>query len=121
MTTFHNVLRFLQGTQGVPEVTVEELKARLDRKEKIFILDVREPHEYEVCRLPGSKLIPLGELPTKINELNPVDTIIVHCRAGVRSAQAVQVLQKEGFKNVASLAGGINAWAERVDPSMPIY
>jgi adenylyltransferase/sulfurtransferase len=105
----------------VPEITVEELKAKLDHKEKIFILDVREPSEYEICHLPGSRLIPLSDLPAKASELNGADDIVVHCKAGVRSTQAVQFLQKAGFKNAVSLAGGIDTWAERIDPSMPTY
>ncbi len=117
----YKVMRFFQGTLGIPEITPENLKKQLDQKEKITILDVREQSEYEICRLPGSKLIPLGDLSAKISELNPADVIVVHCRSGVRSAQAVQLLRKAGFKNVANLAGGINAWAERVDPSMPTY
>ena len=105
----------------LPEITVEELKEKLDRKEDIFILDVREPQEYEICHLPGSKLIPLDQLPDKVNELTPADNIVVHCKMGGRSAKAVKFLREMGFKKVLNVAGGINAWAERIDPSVPTY
>jgi rhodanese-related sulfurtransferase len=85
------------------------------------ILDVREPHEYEICRINGSKLIPLGDLPTRINELDTADDIIVHCHHGMRSLQATRFLRHMGFKRVKNLGGGIDAWAEKHDTSMPRY
>src|SRR5581483_1950967 len=102
------------------EIQVEELKQRLDRGDDIYILDVREPHEYDICNL-GGHLIPLGELPNRVNELDTSKEIVAHCRSGMRSAKAVNFLRQAGFKKVHNLAGGILAWADRVDPSMPKY
>ncbi len=108
----------LNGKQD--QITVEELKSKLDKGEDIFILDVREPHEYEISNL-GGYLIPLGNLPERINELDTSREIVAHCKVGGRSAQAVSFLKKAGFKKVKNLVGGINAWAERIDKSMPKY
>ena len=105
---------------GVPEVQVEELKRRLDAGEDIFVLDVREPHEYQICNINGY-LIPLGDLPKRVHELDSSRDIVAHCRSGVRSAKAVNFLRQAGFKKVHNLAGGILAWADRVDPKMPKY
>ena len=105
---------------GVPEIQVEELKRRQDAGEDIFVLDVREPHEYQICNI-GGHLIPLGDLPKRIHELDSSREIVAHCRSGVRSAKAVGFLQQAGFKKVHNLAGGILAWADRVDPKMPKY
>ncbi len=102
------------------EMQVEELKQRLDRGDDLFILDVREPHEYQICNI-GGHLIPLGDLPRRVNELDTSKEIVAHCRSGVRSAKAVNFLSQAGFKKVHNLAGGILAWADRVDPSMPKY
>src|SRR5205814_6056525 len=102
------------------EMQVEELKERLDRGDDLFILDVREPHEYQICNL-GGHLIPLGDLPNRVNELDTSKEIVAHCRSGVRSAKAVNFLRQAGFKKVHNLAGGILAWADRVDPTMPKY
>jgi adenylyltransferase/sulfurtransferase len=104
----------------VPEMQVEELKRRLDAGENLFVLDVREPHEYQICNI-GGHLIPLGDLPKRVNELDTSREIVAHCRSGVRSAKAVNFLRQAGFKKVTNLAGGILAWADRVDPSMPKY
>jgi molybdopterin/thiamine biosynthesis adenylyltransferase/rhodanese-related sulfurtransferase len=105
---------------GISEIQVEELKRRLDAKEDLFVLDVREPHEYQICNI-GGHLIPLGDLPRRVNELDSSREIVAHCRSGVRSAKAVDFLQQAGFKKVHNLAGGILAWADRVDPKMPKY
>src|SRR5437764_1067504 len=102
------------------EMQVEELKQRLDRGEDLFVLDVREPHEYQICNL-GGHLIPLGDLPNRVSELDTSKEIVAHCRSGVRSAKAVNFLRQAGFKKVHNLAGGILAWADRVDPTMPKY
>jgi sulfur-carrier protein adenylyltransferase/sulfurtransferase len=107
-------------TDGIAEITARELKARQDRGEKIFILDVREPHEYQICNLNG-KLIPLGELPRRVNELDSSVEMVVHCRSGKRSADAIHFLQTAGFKKLWNLKGGVLAWADEVDPSMPKY
>ena len=106
---------------GVPEVTVEELKAKLDRGDGVVVLDVREPNEYQICRIAGSTLIPLGELPSRTAELDRDRELIVHCKMGGRSAKAVALLQERGFTRVRNLTGGILAWIDRVDPSQSKY
>ena len=105
---------------NVPEVTPRELKARLDRGDDLFILDVREPHEYQICNLQGH-LIPLGELSRRVHELDSSKEIVAHCRSGKRSADAVEFLQKAGFRKIWNLKGGILAWSDEVDPSVPKY
>ena len=107
-------------TDGIQEITATELKARQDRGDKPFILDVREPHEYQICNLNG-KLIPLGELPRRVNELDSSVEMVVHCRSGKRSADAIHFLQTAGFKKLLNLKGGVLAWADEVDPRMPKY
>jgi molybdopterin/thiamine biosynthesis adenylyltransferase/rhodanese-related sulfurtransferase len=110
-----------EKTEGkMAEISVEELKKKLDNKEDVFILDVREPHEYQICNLNG-KLIPLGDLPKRVGELDSDLEIVAHCKMGGRSAKAVAFLQQSGFKKVSNLTGGITAWAERIDPKMPKY
>jgi len=104
----------------VPEITPRELKERLDRGDEIFILDVREPHEYQICNLKGH-LIPLGELPRRVHELDSSHEIVAHCRSGKRSAEAVDFLRKAGFRKVLNLRGGILSWSTEVDPSVPRY
>jgi molybdopterin/thiamine biosynthesis adenylyltransferase/rhodanese-related sulfurtransferase/molybdopterin converting factor small subunit len=103
------------------EIDPVEVKARMDRGDRIYILDVREPHEYQICSIPGSHLIPLGDLPKRVHELNSADEIIAHCRSGVRSAKAVDFLRRAGFKKVKNMAGGILAWSDKVDPRVPKY
>lgn len=105
---------------GSPEIQPEVVKRRIDAGEDIFILDVREPHEYHLCNIKGS-LIPLGDLPKRMHELDSSREIIVHCKSGTRSANAVKILQEAGFQHVLNMTGGILAWAERIDPSMPRY
>src|SRR5881394_2815247 len=102
----------------VPTVTVQELKHQLDSKKDLFILDVREPHEYQICNLNGY-LIPLGDLPKRVHELDSSREIVAHCRSGVRSGKAVAFLRQAGFKKVRNLTGGILAWADKVDSKMP--
>jgi adenylyltransferase/sulfurtransferase len=102
------------------EIDAVELKAKMDRGDDFVLVDVREPHEYQICNI-GGHLIPLGELPNRVNELDTSREIVAHCRSGVRSAKAVNFLRQAGFKKVHNLAGGILAWADRVDPSMPKY
>jgi len=106
---------------GVPEVSVEDLKAMRDRRQDFVLVDVREPHEVAICALPESVKIPLGTLPENLNRLSTADEIVVHCKTGARSARAVQLLRQAGFRKVRNLAGGINRWAEVIDPSMPRY
>jgi molybdopterin/thiamine biosynthesis adenylyltransferase/rhodanese-related sulfurtransferase len=111
---------FVPVTTGIPEITPRELKARLDRGDDLFILDVREPHEYQICNLNGH-LIPLGDLPKRASELDSSREIVAHCRSGKRSADAVQFLQQAGFRKIWNLKGGILAWSDEVDPSVPKY
>src|SRR5579872_3266584 len=102
------------------DMQVEELKQRLDRGDDLFVLDVREPHEYQICNI-GGYLIPLGDLPKRVSELDSSKEIVAHCRSGMRSAKAADFLRQAGFKKVHNLAGGILAWADRIDPKMPKY
>jgi adenylyltransferase/sulfurtransferase len=108
------------NTAGIPEITSRELKARLDRGDDLFILDVREVHEYQICNLQGH-LIPLGELTRRVHELDSSREIVAHCRSGKRSADAVQFLRQAGFRKIWNLKGGILAWSDEVDPSVPKY
>ncbi len=103
------------------EITSVELKRRLDRGDALKIVDVREPNEYQINRIPGSVLIPLGDVPKRQNELDPNDEIVVHCKMGARSAKAADFLRSVGFKRVLNLKGGILDWVEKVDPSQPKY
>jgi len=109
------------GRPAEGQMDVTELKAKIDRGDRFTLIDVREPHEYQIGRIPGSQLIPLGELPKRVNELDPSAEIVVHCKTGVRSAKAVEFLTKAGFTKVSNLAGGIAAWSDKVDPSVPKY
>jgi sulfur-carrier protein adenylyltransferase/sulfurtransferase len=105
----------------VPEITVQELKDRMENgAEKVSVLDVREPHEYEVANI-GARLIPLGELPERLVELDRDENLAVHCKTGSRSARAVKLMQEAGFQNVYNVKGGITAWSEEIDPSVPKY
>ena len=104
----------------VPEMTPRELKSRLDKGDDIYILDVREPHEYQICNI-GGHLIPLGDLSSRVNELDSSREIVAHCRSGKRSAEASEFLRKAGFRKIWNLKGGILAWSDEVDPSVPKY
>jgi adenylyltransferase/sulfurtransferase len=106
---------------GVPEITAQELKAKLDRGEDVYVLDVREPNEYQICRIQGSTLIPLGELASRTAELDRNRDMVVHCKMGGRSAKAVALLQERGFTRARNLKGGILEWIDRVDPSQSKY
>ncbi len=106
------------------ETSVFELKAALERGDSVFVLDVREPQEYQICRIPGSTLIPLGDLPRRLDELPSgpgAPQIVVHCKSGVRSAKAVRLMMERGFERVKNLKGGVLAWIDQVDPSQPRY
>ncbi len=103
------------------EIDPVEVKAKLDRGDDFTLVDVREPHEYQICNIPQAKLIPLGEVPKRLNELNPAGEIVVHCKSGMRSAKAADILRQAGFKNVLNMKGGILAWSDKVDPSVPKY
>lgn len=107
--------------QGIPEITPQELDERLKGGAPLRILDVRDEVEGQISRLPGAKVIPLGQLPARLDELDPAEEWVLFCRSGVRSAQAAEILIKAGFARVESLRGGINAWAREIDPAMQTY
>jgi len=113
--------RVAASASGIPEITVQDLKAMRDRGEDFVLVDVREPHEIAICSLPDSVKIPLGTLPQNVNRLSTADEIVVHCKMGGRSAQAVRFLRDAGFRKVRNLAGGIDRWAQQIDPGMPRY
>lgn len=115
-----------RGNEKSPEatmsdITVKELKARLDRKDKFTLVDVREPNEFEIARIPGARLLPLSELPSRAHELDTADDIVVHCKSGVRSLKAIAALKQMGFKKLTNVKGGILAWSDEVDPAVPKY
>ena len=104
-----------------PAITVEDLKAKRDRGESVTLVDVREPQEWVISDLPGSLKIPLGTLPARVGEIPKDSEVVVYCRTGGRSANAVQFLRERGYDKALNLAGGINRWAEVIDPGMPKY
>ncbi len=105
---------------GVPQITVKELKRRIDAGEEVYILDVREPWEYKIAQI-GGKLIPQNEVPQRLAEIDREREVIVHCQAGVRSQRIAEFLKQQGYPRVANLAGGIRAWSEEIDPKVPKY
>ncbi len=109
-----------QMKNGIPQITPEELKRRKDAGEDYFLLDVREPYEYKIANLDGH-LIPLGELPQRVSEVDPNKKIVVHCKMGGRSQQAAEFLKQAGYQNVENLAGGITGWSNNIDPNVPKY
>lgn len=113
--------QFCGVAQMVPEISVQELKAKMEGRVPFFLLDVREPYEQELAQIDGAKLIPLGELSSRLEEVERETEVIIHCHSGVRSARAVQLLNEAGFSRVRNLAGGIDAWSEQIDPSVPRY
>jgi sulfur-carrier protein adenylyltransferase/sulfurtransferase len=106
---------------GIPEMSPRELKRKMDAREPFELIDVREPFEYEIARIDGAKLIPLGEITERLDELSSEQPIVVHCHSGKRSAQAARLLQQHGFTRVYNLEGGIDAWSDQVDPDVPKY
>jgi adenylyltransferase/sulfurtransferase len=106
---------------SLPEIAPLDLKARLDKKEDLVLLDVRETHEYAICSIPGSTLIPVGELPKRIHELDSAKEIVIYCKGEIRTGQAFRLLQQAGFRKLKALENGIEGWAEEVDPTMPTY
>jgi adenylyltransferase/sulfurtransferase len=109
------------GQEKIPAMTVRDLKTRLDAGETFELLDVREVHEHQICNIPQAKLIPLSELPGRLHELDSNREYVVHCKMGGRSAQAVELMLKSGFRKATNVTGGITAWAREIDPSMPTY
>jgi molybdopterin/thiamine biosynthesis adenylyltransferase/rhodanese-related sulfurtransferase len=103
------------------EISAVDLKQRIDRGDRLQIIDVREPNEYQINRIEGSRLIPLGEIPRRYAELDPNEEFVMQCKVGARSAKAADFLRSVGFKRVLNLKGGIAAWIDKVDPSQPKY
>lgn len=128
--TIHELIDYQQFCgipQHQPEVVVQgeieptEVKQKQDRGDKFILVDVREPHEYQIARIPGSILIPLGDLPKRLNEIDPNAEIVMHCKMGGRSAKACDLLKQNGYTKVRNMKGGILAWSDKVDPSVPKY
>ena len=113
--------QFCRVATDVPAISVQELKRKLDARESIELIDVREPFENEIARIDNARLIPLGELPGRLNELDHESCLVVHCHTGMRSAQAVQLLRGSGFRNVFNLEGGIDRWSDEIDPTVQKY
>jgi adenylyltransferase/sulfurtransferase len=111
----------MPDSPALAEIDVHELKRLMDSHTPFVLLDVREPGEYEVARLPDSVLIPLGELPQRLSELDASAPTIIHCKAGGRSAKALALLVHAGFTDACHLKGGINAWSQEIDPAVPYY
>jgi molybdopterin/thiamine biosynthesis adenylyltransferase/rhodanese-related sulfurtransferase len=110
------------GSAGADwDITATQLAERLKHGDDLKIIDVREPHELEISRIKGAELIPLGQLASRMSELDSAQEIVLMCKAGTRSARALEVLHSAGFRKIKNLRGGINAWAREVDPSLPIY
>jgi adenylyltransferase/sulfurtransferase len=109
------------ATDSETETDVIQLKRRMDAKEDFYLLDVREPNEFQIGRIPGSTLIPLGEVPQRVAEIPRDKEIVVHCKSGARSARAAGFLRQQGFARVKNLKGGILAWSDQIDPSVPKY
>jgi adenylyltransferase/sulfurtransferase len=110
------------GSAGAEwDITVQELKQKNDSGAKLRLIDVREPHEREIAHLEGAELFPLGELAARMHELDSAEDIVLFCKTGVRSARALELLAGAGFRKIKNLKGGINAWAEEVDPRIPVY
>jgi sulfur-carrier protein adenylyltransferase/sulfurtransferase len=114
-----------RGEEAVVETAGDidpvEVKQKIDRGDSFVLIDVRETHEHQICNIPAAKLIPLGDLPKRVSELNTADEIVAHCKSGMRSAKAVEFLKQAGFKRVRNMKGGILAWSDRVDPTVPKY
>jgi molybdopterin/thiamine biosynthesis adenylyltransferase/rhodanese-related sulfurtransferase len=110
-----------RAEEQVPSISPQELKRKMDAQEPLQLIDVREPFEFEIARINGAKLIPLGQLPERLEELQCERQMVVHCHSGGRSAEAVRLLRQRGFTNVYNLEGGIDAWSDQIDPTVPKY
>ncbi|MGE5209296.1 MAG: ThiF family adenylyltransferase, partial [Alphaproteobacteria bacterium] len=110
-----------RDTETVPAISVHELKRKMNEAEPFELIDVREPFEYEIARIDAAKLIPLGEIGVRVDELQREKPVVVHCHSGRRSAEAVRLLRQRGFTNVYNLEGGIDAWSDQIDSSVPKY
>ena len=105
---------------GIPQLTVKELKRRINAGEDVYILDVREPWEFKIAQI-GGKLIPQNDVPQRLAEIDRDREVIVHCHSGVRSQRIAEFLKQQGYPRVVNLAGGIHAWSEEIDPKVPKY
>jgi adenylyltransferase/sulfurtransferase len=103
------------------DIEPKELAARLAQGNHIRIIDVREPHEWEISHIEGAELIPLGALAARMHELDSAEEIVLHCKTGARSSRALELLRTAGFRKLKNLKGGINAWAREVDTKLPVY
>ena len=103
------------------DITVKELKERMDRGEAPTLIDVREPHEHNICNIPGAILIPQGQLVQRLSEFDPAKEVVVHCKMGGRSGRAVEMMKAKGFTNARNLTGGVLAWVSEIDPTQPKY
>jgi sulfur-carrier protein adenylyltransferase/sulfurtransferase len=110
-----------EESEAVEEITAKELKRRRDAGEALEVIDVRDPHEWEICRIPQTRLVPLGSLSEHLHEFDSSKTYVMHCKSGMRSAKAVSQLRKAGFRKLLNLKGGILAWSREVDPAVPTY
>jgi rhodanese-related sulfurtransferase len=120
VTQMQQLIREKIAMNGIPQLTVKELKRRIDAGEEIFILDVREPWEYKIAQIGGT-LIPQNEVPRRLSEIDRNREVIVHCHSGVRSQRVAEFLKQSGYSRVANLAGGIAAWSDQIDSSVPKY
>ncbi len=128
--TIHELIDYQQFC-GIPhqepevpvltDIDPTEVKAKQDRGDQFILVDVREPHEFQIARIPGSVLIPLGEVGKRLGELDPNAEIVMHCKMGGRSAKAVDLLKQNGYTKVRNMTGGITAWSDKVDPTVPKY
>jgi len=110
-----------EESEAVEEITAKELQRRRDAGEALEVIDVRDPHEWEICRIPGTRLVPLGSLSERLHEFDSSKTYVMHCKSGMRSAKAIGQLRKAGFRRLLNLRGGILAWSREVDPAVPTY
>jgi sulfur-carrier protein adenylyltransferase/sulfurtransferase len=110
-----------EDAEAVEEISAGELKRRMDDGTPLEVIDVRDPHEWEICRIPGTRLVPLGSLAERLHEFDSSKTYVLHCKSGIRSAKAIVQLSRAGFKRLLNLRGGVLAWSREVDPSVPTY
>ncbi len=109
------------SSSAIHEITAKELKERMDRHDNVTVIDVREPYEYAIAKIPGTKLVPLASLPERLHEFDTADEIVLHCKSGKRSAEAYRTMEQAGFKKLSNLKGGITAWSNDVDPTVATY
>jgi molybdopterin/thiamine biosynthesis adenylyltransferase/rhodanese-related sulfurtransferase len=110
-----------EDAEAVEEISAGELKRRMDDGIALEVIDVRDPHEWEICRIPGTRLVPLGTLAERLHEFDSSKTYVMHCKSGIRSAKAIAQLRRAGFRRLLNLRGGVLAWSREVDPSVPTY